>query len=82
MIDGDYDTEEIVLINQNFPVPQFLDAESSVDALHNYCEGSKVPTETQFLLDQIAQQILSHRLSIPKKISTIDSFFGRKPKPK
>ena len=82
LIDDEYDPEDIMQTNQNFPVPSFLDAESSVDVLHNYCEGLKVPIETQFFLDQFAHQIQSHRLLIPKKSPTIDYFFGSKPKPK
>ena len=73
---------KIIPTNQIFPVPSFLDAKSSVDVLRNYCEGLKVPIETQFLLDQFAQQIQAIRLSITKTSPTIDSFFGSKPKPK
>ena len=39
---------EIMPINQNVPVPSFLDAGSSVDALHNYCEGLKFPIQKYF----------------------------------
>ena len=81
LIDDDNEPEELMHITQNVPVPSFQNAESSVDVLHNYCEGAKVPTETRFLLDRFAQQIRAHRLSIPKTSPTIDSFFGKKPKP-
>ena len=40
------------IISQNVLVPSFLGAYISVDVLRNYCEGLKVPTETQFLLDR------------------------------
>ena len=46
LIDDGDDPEDIITINQNFPVPSFLDAESSAFLLHNYCEGLKVSTET------------------------------------
>ena len=79
LIDDNDDPEDIMAINQNVPVPSFLYSESSVDVLRNYCEGFKVPTEPQFLLEQFAQQIRVHRLSIPKISPTIDIFFGSKP---
>ena len=34
----------IILIHKNVPVSSFLDAESSVDVLHNQCEGLNFPT--------------------------------------
>jgi len=74
LIDDDDKRKDILPINQNVPVPSFLDAESSIAVLRNYCEGSKVPTETRFLLDQFAQQIRAHRLSNPKASPTTDSF--------
>ena len=81
LIDDDDEPKEFMPITQNVPVPSFQNAESSVDVLRDYCEGAKVPTETRFLLDRFAQQIRAHRLSIPKTSPTIDSFFGKKPKP-
>ena len=51
LIDDEDETENIMLINQNVPVPSFLNAESSDDVLLNYCDGLKVITETRFLLD-------------------------------
>ena len=76
LINDVYYHEEIIPINQNVPVPSFLDAKISVDVLRNYCKGLKVPTKTQFLLDQFAQQIRAHRSSTTKKSPTIDIFFG------
>ena len=46
MIDDEGGPESIMLINQNVPVPSFLNAESSDDVLRNYCDGLKVPTKT------------------------------------
>ena len=82
MIDDEVDPEEIIPINQSFTVPSFLDAESSVDVFQNYCEGLKVPIETEFSICQFAQKIRAHRLSILKTSPTIDSLFGSKHKPK
>ena len=82
MIDDEDDPEKIMMINQNSLLPSILDADISVDDLSNYCEGLKVPTETRFFLYPFAQQIQSHRLSIPKTSPTIDSLCGSKPKPK
>ena len=48
-------------INQNVPVPSFLYAASSVDVLHIYREGLKVPIENRFMLDGFAQHIQAHR---------------------
>ena len=70
------------MINQNFPVPSFLDLEISVGVLHYYCEGLTVQTETGLLLDRSEQQIRAHRLSMPKTIPKIDGYFGKNPKPK
>ena len=30
------------------PIPSFINTESSVDVLRNYCEGIKSPTKTKF----------------------------------
>ena len=79
--DGDY-PEDIIPINQNVPVLSFLDAEISVNALINYCDGLKVPKEEWFFLEQFSRQIRSHRSLITKSGPNIDSFFGSKHKPK
>ena len=81
LIDDEGDYEDIMATNQNVPFLSFLDAESSFDVLRNYYEGLKFLTETRFLIDQFAQHIQAHRLSIPKKGPKIDILFGRKPKP-
>ena len=36
LIDDEDDPEDIMMINQNVPIPSFLDTESSVDVLRNY----------------------------------------------